>query len=232
MELDDLKRAWGDYTSKSETANKLTQKELGSMLLKRTRDINERIGRNIRIGIGIVLGWIMFTFSVDLIASAKLRNLINKEYLTNELMYWASVIEILIYLLIFSAIIVFWLRYKKTEDTSVENQNLSGRIKHLIRIVESYKKMFYVLMGIFMLYVVTAFSSGFIMGLNHEMDDNKMVPFLNGVIITAVFLISVSVIVALYYWLFTFFFKRLYGKYLKQLKATLNELRDPEIHTN
>jgi hypothetical protein len=40
------------------------------------------------------------------------------------------------------------------------------------------------------------------------------------------FVITLGIFIAIYYLLFNFFFKRLYGRYLKQLKSTLKELEE------
>jgi len=50
MELDELKSAWNKMSSENEKKLQLNEGEIQNLLGKRTRDITEKIGRNIRIG--------------------------------------------------------------------------------------------------------------------------------------------------------------------------------------
>jgi hypothetical protein len=235
MELDDLKTAWNKFSSENEEQHKLPEENFSKILKKRTIDIADRIGRNIRIGIGIILGWILLGFAFDFVATPLFDKILDKPYLEEGFMLWAFVAETIIYLLIFTAIVIFWLRYKKIEKTEFDHANLKSRVTQLINMLNSYKRMFYVLLGIVLLYAVAAFSSGFIMEYSYQLQqkgiDHTSIDFGKKVVIALTFIISISIILAIYFLLFQLFFKRLYGKYLKQLNNTLLELNEPEIHT-
>lgn len=235
MELDDLKSAWNKFSSENEEQFKLPEENFSKILKTRTIDITERIGRNIRIGIGIILGWIVLGFAFDFAATPLFNKILDKPYLENGFMLWVILVEMFIYVLIFAAIVTFWLRYKKIEKTAFDHADLKSRISQLISILNSYKRMFYVLLGIVLLYAVAAFSSGFIMEYSYQMQqqgiDPNNIDLAKRVIIALTFIVSISIILAIYFLLFQLFFKRLYGKYLKQLNKTLLELNEPEIHT-
>lgn len=231
MELEDLKSAWNRFSSENEKIRQLPENEFRKIIKKRTVDISHKIGRNIRIGIGLVLAWVCFWFTIDFISSPFLVKSLDKPYLTNELMLWAFILESFIYLLIFASIIVFWIRYNKIEKTKIDSSNLRSQITQLISIVSSYRKMFYIILWIILLYSVIIFSSSFVMAFGYQIKeaglDVENLKFLNWIILIVIFLISMTLIALIYYLPFNFFYKRLYGKYLKQLKTTLAELNEP-----
>ena len=142
-------------------------------------------------------------------------------------------IEVSSYLLIIFAIIIFWLKYNKIEKTKIDSTNLKDKLSLLINILNSYKKMFYIILGVIIVGVIASFSTGFIEGINYQMNElgfnfNKL-SFLGWLIAIIGFVISLFIITTIYYLLFTLFFKRLYGRYLKQLKTTLKELEEPDL---
>ena len=232
MELDDLKKAWGDFSSKSEKQMRRTEDELAIILQKRTIDIRERIGRNIRIGIGIVIGWVLLGITTDFITTPFFDKILDKPYLKNGIMNWTMAFELIIYLLIIAAILLFWSRYKKVEKSNIETNNLHDKITQLIRVINSYKKMFYTILVLVLLYVVTTFSLGFFMEYNFQMNESGIDPSTiantRKAIVFLTFSLSISIILGIYYILFQFFFKRLYGRHLKQLNATLSELNESD----
>lgn len=230
MELDDLKSAWNKISSENEKNRKLSEEELRIILKKRTVDISDKIRRNIRIGIGIVLGWVSLGFAIDFILTPIMETKLNKPYLTEELMFWSFLLEAFNYVLIFSAIIIFWFRYNKLEKENIDVSNLKSKLKGLISVLDSYRRMFYFVMGILIVYVAVSFSSGFFMEYNYQVNNSSFdlhnLKFTSWLVIIATFSITLGIFIGVYYLLFNLFFKRLYGRYLKQLKLTLKELEE------
>ncbi len=226
MELDELKKAWGEFNTKNE--HKLSEGDFSKMLNKKTTDLSERVGRNIRIGIGIVMAWIALGFTIDFLATPMLEKTMNKPYMTSPLIDWSLAAEMLIYLLIALAIIIFFVRYRKLEKTNICNGQLRNRLIRLINIIKSYKRMFYVILVVVLLYVVVTFSLGFFMEYNYQLSEKGIDPeqlgTLSKTIMILTFGVAVSIILSVYYLLFNIFFKRLYGRHLKQLQTTLKEL--------
>ena len=81
MELKDLKSAW-DKVSVNERNIQLPEEEISKILKKRTFDISAKIGRNIRIGLIIVIAWICIQFIVDYILSSIVDNKLKKTALS------------------------------------------------------------------------------------------------------------------------------------------------------
>lgn len=230
MELDDLKQTWNKITSESEKRLQIGEQEIKKILKKRTLDISEKIGRNIRIGIGIIFGWVCLGFAVNFLLSPVLEDFLDKPYITEELMFWSFIVEVFNYLLIFVAIILFWIRYNKLERETIDTTNLRNKLQRLIKILSSYKVMFYIVLVIVLFYVIASFSSGFVLSYTYEMKEAGIelenIKFLQWIVVALVFLLVLGVILGIYYLLFNLFFKRLYGRYLKQLKETLKELNE------
>lgn len=229
MELDELKSAWNKLSTENEKLQ-LNENEINQLLKKRTLDISEKIGRNIRIGVGIILAWVCLGFGVDFLFTPLFENYLDKPYLTDEVMFWAFMLEVFNYVLIFAAIIIFWIRYSKIEKQKFDSINLRNNLVQLIKILSSYKVMFYIVLFIVLLYVVVSFSSGFFMEYNFQLKQSAIdvsnFKFMNWFIMIFAFVFVLGIIMTIYYLLFNFFFKRLYGRYLKQLKATLKELEE------
>jgi hypothetical protein len=229
MELDELKSAWNKISSDKEMLL-LNENEIKKLLKNRTLDISERIGRNIRIGMGLILGWVCLGFGIDFIFTPIFEKYLNKPYLTDNFMFWSFILEVLNYLLIFAGIIIFWIRYSKIEKEKIDILNLKNNLRILIKILNSYRIMFYIVLVIILLYVGASFSSGFFMEYNYQVKEAGInlenLSFFGWVVIILSFAITLGIFIAIYYLLFNLFFKRLYGRYLKQLKSTLKELEE------
>jgi hypothetical protein len=229
MELDELKSAWNKITSDNEKLL-LNENEINNLLKIRTLDISEKIGRNIRIGMGIIMGWVCLGFGINFIFTPIFDKYLNKPYLTDELMFWSFILEVFIYVLIFATIIIFWIRYSKIEKETIDNANLKNSLHLLIKTLNSYRVMFYIVLFIILLYIVAAFSSGFFMGYNYQVKELginlEKLSIFGWAVIVLTFTVTLGIFIAIYYLLFNLFFKRLYGRYLKQLKSTLMELEE------
>jgi hypothetical protein len=229
MELDDLKSAWNKISTNNEMLL-LNESEINELLKNRTLNISEKIGRNIRIGLGIILCWVLIFFGIDFIFTPLFDKYFNKPYLTDGLMLWSFIFEVFNYVLIFSAIIIFWIRYSKIEKEKIDSTNLKNKLQLLIKTLNSYRVMFYIILFIILLYVVAMFSSGFFLEYNYQIKEAGInlenLSFFKWIVIILSFAITLGVIIAIFYLLFNLFFKRLYGRYLEQLKSTIKEIEE------
>ncbi len=234
MELDDLKSAWNKISSDNEKKLQVNETDIQKLIGKRTLDISEKIGRNIRIGMFIILAWVVLGFTIELILTPLLDNYLDKPYLTDKFLFWTYIIEVFTYLLIFAALIILWIRYNKNVKSKFETYDLKNRIIQLIKILDTYKIMFYIVLIIIIIYVIASFSSGFFMEYNYQVEqtgiDFRKLNSIGWIIIIFGFLFTLGIFIAVYYFLFNLFFKRLYGRYLDQLKSTLKELEDTQNH--
>jgi tetrahydromethanopterin S-methyltransferase subunit G len=228
MELDELKSAWNKMSSENEKKLQLNEGEIQNLLGNRTRDITEKIGRNIRIGMFIVLGWVCLWLTIDFIFTPIFNKYLDGDDISKGLMDWSFILEVFVYVLIIATIIIFWIRYNRIEKQNIYSTDLKSKLSLHIKILDSYKTMFYIVLIIILFYITIAFSGGFIAKLTSPTDELQFniatIPFIKWVIMAVVFLFTLGIFIAIYYFLFNFFFNRLYGRYLKQLKLTLKEL--------
>jgi tetrahydromethanopterin S-methyltransferase subunit G len=230
MELDKLKTAWGKMSDKTEKTMLLNETEIQAMLEMRALDISQKIGRNIRIGIGIVLGWVLLNLFIDFILSPVIDDFVEKSYLTEKLLSWLFMAELFNYILVIVTILIFGFKYWRIETLNKGAHNLKSKLTLLIKTVDAYKTMFYVVLVVLLVFISLSFSSGFISGLNLVGISNgagaSNLSFGKWAIMAFSFLLTLGFFIVIYYLLFSLFFKRLYGKYLTQLKNTLKELNE------
>ncbi len=228
MELDQLKSAWNKVSEQSEKQSVLAEKDIQNMLSKRTKDIYQRIGRNIRVGIVIILAWIGMEILTNFFFSNIFEDLLDKPYMTEQLITWSYILNIFNYVLILSTITVFWIRYKKLEKEAGSYSSLAFKIDRLINIIKSYKRMFYMILVIVILLISVSFSTGFFMEFRYQamQGDFTLGDFsiIHQIAIVVSFLLVLGIFITIYLILFRLFFKRLYGRYLNQLEATKTEL--------
>lgn len=230
MDLDKLKSTWNKISSENEKKLQLKEEDIQSLLEKRTFDITQKIGRNIRIGIAIILAWVFLGSIFEFVVSPMFDSYVKDEILSDKLLFWLYMLEVGGYVLVFASAILFWLRYNKIEKQNTNSVNLRSKLTMLIGIINSYRTMFYIILAIILLFVSINFSVGFVTGIKIQAVDPginiQAISIFKWILIASAFLLALGAFIAIYYFLFSLFFKRLYGRFLEQLKATLQELDD------
>ena len=230
MDLDKLKSTWNKISSENEKKLQLKEEDIQSLLEKRTLDITQKIGRNIRVGIAIILAWVFLGSIFEFVVSPMFDSYVKDEILSDKLLFWLYMLEVGGYVLVFASAILFWLRYNKIEKQNTNSVNLRSKLTMLIGIINSYRTMFYIILAIILLFVSINFSVGFVTGIKIQAVDPginiQAISIFKWILIASAFLLALGVFIAIYYFLFNLFFKRLYGRFLEQLKATLKELDD------
>jgi MFS family permease len=229
MELDKLKTAWDKVSSGNE--NRYSEEQVEKLLKKRTKDITGNIKRNIYIGLGIVLAYVTISIIASLYTSPLLDNFIGKN--NSELVvFWGSIVDTIIYILIIGSLIAFWTKFNKLQNHYNRNASLEQNISQQINLIKWYRKMFYMVLIIILVVVVAGFTTGFVMSFNQGAEQSGLslanAGFLMWAFIALAFIISLSILLGIYYLLFNLFFIRLYGRQLIRLTETLNELQEPE----
>lgn len=230
MELDELKSAWNKYNQSEETKRNISANEVDQMLTVQTRDITYKIGKNIRIGVGIVLAWVVLGIASNFVITPLFNKILDKPYMTDSLLDWSLFTDVCSYVLILITILIFWFRYTNIEKRTITDANLNDTLTRLIAIVKSYKKMFYIVLCILLFYITVAFSSGFFLETTYQLHENGKelngLSFSNWLVIILGFSLSLGIFLGVYILLFNIFFKRLYGRYLNKMESTLKELNE------
>jgi len=230
MELDKLKSAW-DKVSSGKNENKYSEEQVEKLLRSRTKDITGKINRNIYIGLGIILAYVSISIIINLYTSPLLDKLIGKDE-SEIVIFWGSIIDAILYILILGSLITFWVKFNNLQHHFKRDAGLKQYIKQQIDLIKWYRKLFYLILIVVLGVVIAGFTTGFILSFNQEVEQSglnmKEAGFLIWAFISLAFIISLSILMGIYYLLFNLFFKRLYGRQLVQLTETLNELKEPE----
>nr|WP_319573157.1 hypothetical protein [uncultured Draconibacterium sp.] len=221
MELNELKKTWSKMTPSKE----LDENQLNTMLSKRTSSLIERIDRNIKIGFIILLGLIvLFTFDDIFYSSEKIESL-SKTPLPD----WNTYLSIFVNVLIVSSFLYFAIKYYMVKRHCDVTCDLKGTLTKIIETLILYQRLFYITLTSIIITMLSAFSTGMYIGLHqkaekqglHIADMEAVNPF-----VPIVFSILVIVLIGGVFLFLRWGFRKLYGNYIKKLKATLLELEE------
>ncbi len=223
MELTDLKNTWNKLSSNRE----LNEEQLKAMLSKRTKNIIERVERNIKIGF-VILFAIMLIIALDEFIVTP----IIMEKVNIIVPDWILFIGIFSNTLIFTTFIYFAIKYYLVKKSCDAICDLKETLRKIIDTLKLYQRLFYLAL-ITLTFTMTL---GFISGLYQESVselESREIPFSEiqfdqlflQIVIGLVFLIiTVGGIFIFLRW----GFRRLYGNYFHKLKQTLKELNEIE----
>lgn len=207
----------------------LDEVQLRKMLGKRTKSLIERIDRNIKIGFVVLLGLILL-FSIDDFWFSP--ETIKEYYADMPIPNWVVFLAVFGNVLIFTTFIYFVIKYYLAKKKCDVACNLKDTLKKIIGTLELYQRLFYLALAAILLAIGSAFASGMFIGTEHNAKAQGIeITDIETTQLILVFAISVIVIGAIGGGIFLFLrwgFRKLYGNYIKQLKATLKELQEIE----
>ncbi len=230
MDLKDLKSAWDTYSSQEMDKHRLGKETILGLLRNRTKSLVDRIDRNIRIGMGVILLFIAYVV-VDSLFLTKLPETIVDQ--TVEYPKWLVPIDIFSTFLIITTYLFFVIRYLKVKKNFSIDLQLKDLLKGILETLQTYRRMFYLAVIILLLNMVVGFAAGLYLGIkikadaqNLEISNLDLSQILSAVGIGLLFLIP---LIALMFFILRWGFNKLYGNYLQSLNDTLNELDESEI---
>lgn len=219
MDLNRLKNTWQQMAPPKE----LGEDQIRSMLNKRTKNLIERIDRNVRIGFVVLLALMALFIFDDLLMTPA--SLIQMPEDTPELPSWLHALAVWSNILIFSTFFYFAFSYYRTKKRCNLECNLRDSIQQIIGTLTLYRRLFYLALATIILAISGAFASGLYFGATHSGNPEliQSPPFLEIFGITCIFaiLFGGSLFFAL-----RWAFRSLYGNYIQQLKNTLKELQE------
>ncbi|HNX54564.1 MAG TPA: hypothetical protein PKO30_03185 [Prolixibacteraceae bacterium] len=230
MDLKDLKSAWETYSSQEMNKHRLEKETIQEMLKTRTRSLVERINQNIRIGLTILLLFIAYVVADSMFLSAYFSKVIIHQVV--EYPKWLEPIDFFTISLIVLTYLFFVIRYLKIKRSFSIDLHIKDLLKGILETVQTYRRMFFLAVGMFLLNMIASFSAGIYEGIKMNANSRnisisqiessqiwKQVAF--GTLILILF-------VALFFYVFRWGFNKLYGKYLQSIKDTLKELDESE----
>lgn len=220
MELQDLKSAWNSFSSRNENTHRLDEQTIREMLKKRTNDIVGKVDRNIRINFGMLLLLLIFWMFGSELAGGMPQGV--------QTPVWIVWLDRFNALVLGGTFTYFIIRYNTIRKSANLTNNLRDNLNRIIKTLVIYKVLFYSAMVLLLLTATIEFVSGLYGGIAisaqvpgaDKVGLNSHQLFWGIVLGVSLLVIIVLMIVAI----FTWGFKRLYGKYLTQLRETLREL--------
>jgi hypothetical protein len=226
MELNDLKLAWNKFSSKDATQHQLDEEAIYDMLKKRTKNLIERIDRNIKIGFGVLVLLTVFFVLDDFFLTPILAGNI-------EIPTWILIIDGISTLFILSTFIYFSLSYRSVKKTYSHSNDLRHVLQSIIRILNFYRILFYMALAILLFVLSVSFITGLLVGvelkaveLGASWIELGSSPQMAKTIILGVMLLLAFV--TGFFILFRWGYRKLYGNYIAELKKTLQELDEIE----
>lgn len=223
MELNDLKKTWDKLSASRE----LDEDQLRTMLGKRTKNLIDRIERNIRIGFVVMAALILIIALDDFILSPMMM-----EDLNLAIPNWLLFLGVFSNTLILTTFLYFVIKYYRVKRNCDVLCDLKDTLKKIIDTLNIYQRLFYLALAS----LTITMALGFITGLYQESIselEKQGIPFseiqfdqlfLEIVIGLAILVLGVGGIFIFLRW----GFRRLYGNYYHKLKRTLKELEEIE----
>lgn len=225
MDLKDLKSAWETYSSQEVDKHRLGKENIHEMLKNQTKTLVDRIDRNIRIGIGVILVFVAYIVVDSLFLTKLPESIVNQ---TVEYPKWLVPIDVFSTALIITTYLFFVIRYLKVKRSFSVDLQLKDLIKGILETLQTYKRMFYLAVIILLLNMVVGFAAGLYLGIKIKADNlHVAISNLDNIQILSAIGIGLLVLIPLIVLLFFFLrwgFNKLYGRYLIRLNETLLEL--------
>ncbi|HET6559063.1 MAG TPA: hypothetical protein VFG54_17205 [Prolixibacteraceae bacterium] len=227
MEFKDLKSAWNTYSSQEADKHHLGKESIHELLRQRTRTLVDKIDRNLRIGMGILLVYIAYLIIDDIYLS--------KILIKEPLQYprWMIPVDMFSNILIVSTYLFFMLRYLKIKKHFSVDLHLKDFLTGILNTLKTYRRMFYLAVIILLINISVSFTAGMYQGikLSLEASDGGM-ENLTALKLARIIGIGLAVlipIIAALFFLLRWGFNRLYGRYVEKLNDTLKELDESGI---
>ena len=217
------------YSSQEMDKHRLGKESIHELLKNRTQSLVDRIDRNMRIGLGVLLLFIIYLI-IDSIFMSDLFNAIG--YSGVEYPKWLIPIDIFSTTLIITTYLFFIIRYLKIKRSFSIHLQLKDLLLGIQETMKTYRRMFYLAVVIFMINIIVSFIAGVYQGLKFKADAVS-----GGIInmttsqtlkIIGISLLIIVPMIALSFYILRWGFNKLYGRYLVKLDETLLELDESE----
>jgi len=222
MDIKDLKSAWNTYSSQEVDKHRLGKESISDLLKTQTKSLVDRIDRNIRIGMLVLLAFIAYVIVDDLYLS----KLLIKEPV--QYPSWMIPLDVFSNVLIVTTYLFFVIRYLRIKRSFSPDTHLKDLLTGIIDTINTYRRMFYLAVVILLINMVVSFAAGLYQGIKAKADSalGGMENLAASKIFTVVGVGLAILIpfVALTFYLLRGGFNNLIGRYLIRLNETLKEL--------
>jgi hypothetical protein len=226
MELKDLKSAWDTSSSQEVDKHHLERESIHELMRHKTQTLVDRIDRNIRIGLGVLLVFIAYVVVDSLFLSEYFSKLLVEGAV--EYPRWLEPLDVFTTALIVTTYLFFVLRYLKIRRSFSIDLQLKNLVYGILETLQTYRRMFYMAVVILLLNMVVGFAAGLYEGIKFNAGN---IPGGIESLATSKILMIIGVglavlipMIAITYLLLRWGFNKLYGRYLVYLNDTLKEL--------
>lgn len=216
MDLKDLKKTWNQLSSRKE----LDEDQLREMLRRRTGNLIDRIDRNIRIALVVLLVFIVVSILDDFVFAPILI-----ENMNLEIPKWLLYLNIITYIFILSTYIYFAVLYLRVKNCCDIIYNLRETSIKYISILLIYKRLFYFAIITILITIFINFFTGIYLGKSSEFNEIELVINYRQVFfkIFSILIVFIGIIIGFFIFLKKGF-NRYYGDYIEKLRIVLKEL--------
>lgn len=223
MELKDLKKTWDKLSSEKE----LDEIQLRSMLGKRTRNLIDRIDRNIKIGFVVLFILILVFIFDDLLISPELMHSVSDDL---TIPGWLLFLGVFSNFLIFTTFLFFVIKYYRVKRNCDMVCDLKETLVKIIDTLKIYQRMFYLALAAITLTMALGFITGLYQGsladFNQQGITASEIQVNQLLLVIIIGLVVLGVSVGGIFLFLRWGFRRLYGNYIYKLKETLKELEE------
>ena len=221
MDIKDLKAAWDNYSSQEMNKHRLGKESINELLKNRTQSLVDRIDRNIRIGMGVLLLFIIYVVVDSIFLSDLPRAIVDQ---TIEYPKWLIPIDIFSTTLIITTYLFFILRYLKIKRNFSIQHQLKDLLLGIRETLKTYRRMFYLAVVILLINITVSFIAGVYQGVQliENLTTSKILSAIGISLLVIVLMVGVS------FFILRWGFNKLYGRYLVNLNETLQELDESE----
>lgn len=227
MELKDLKSAWDTYSSQEVDKHRLGKENIHELLKNRTKTLVDRIDRNIRIGMAVILVFIAYVIVDDIYLSELI--------LTEPIKYpsWMIPMDIFSNAIIVTTYLFFVLRYFRIKRSFSPDTQLKDLLNGILNTLKTYQRLFYLAVVILLINMIVSFAAGLYQGVKYKVDSvsggMENLATSKILIIIGVGLAILIPLIAVTFFILRWGFNRLYGRYLVRLNETLQELDESGV---
>ncbi|HLN73342.1 MAG TPA: hypothetical protein VK205_08600 [Prolixibacteraceae bacterium] len=227
MELKDLKSAWNTYSSQEMDKHRLGKESINELLRHKTRTLVDKIDRNIRIGMGLLLLFIAYVLLDDIYLS----KILIKEPI--EYPHWMYPMDIFSNTLIVTTYLFFVIRYLKIKRHFSVDVHLRDFLTGILDTITTYRRMFYLAVIILLINICVSFTAGMYAGLKFTFGNTPggmdHLPTTKIFTLIGIGLAILIPLVAAVFFILRWGFNKLYGRYLVKLNDTLKELDESGV---
>ncbi|HBL76542.1 MAG: hypothetical protein A2W90_00540 [Bacteroidetes bacterium GWF2_42_66] len=225
MDLNELKSAWNNFSSRDASSHQLDENAIRELLKTRTKNLVDTVERNIKIGFGILFLILLFLLGGNELISISMP----EGYAIPSWLNWLDLFNVIVF---GGTFIYFIVRYYSIRKNYSSISTLRDALNRIIKTLKIYKVLFNMALFFLLVVAVVEFITGMYAGagISAETQGGRFADLNSQQLFWAI-LRGVAVLiflVSLVFLLFRWGFNRLYGNHLQNLKATLKELDEIE----